>query len=362
MAEARGTGGGGAVGALGSMVSDAVLGAAERMVRPRPDDGRPLPAAPVPVTARIPTPSRIPVPTAPVRGVGGLAARVVAGVAPAVIERLDLDAIVQRVDIDRVLERVDVNRLIARVDVESLLDRVDPNTLIERIDVDRVVARVDVGPVAREAIEGLDLGEIIRESTVGLSGDVVRDARLHAMRADRAVERTADRVLGREERGAVIPAPGSFTSRAGLLSRAAAMVIDSLVVVLLGLMLLIVIASVRLLWSGGFDLGFIDAVPLRVGAVVLLLVYLAYGWGLDGRTVGGLAMGVRVLDADGSDLSFPRASVRSVLSVAFPIGLLWSVVSRRSASVQDLLVSTIVVHDWGRERTPERPAHRGEGR
>ncbi|HTI34494.1 MAG TPA: RDD family protein [Miltoncostaea sp.] len=344
------------------MVSDAVLGAAERVVRPRPDDGRPLPAAPVPVTARIPLPTRLPVPAAPVRGVGGLAARVVAGVAPAVIERLDLNAIVQRVDLDRVLERVDVNRILARVDVDALLERVDPNTLVERIDIDRVVSQVDMGSVAREAIDGLDLGEIVRESTMGVGGDAIRDARAHAMRADRALERAVDRPLGREERGAVIPAPGRASSRAGLLSRAAAVVVDSLVVVLIGLVLLIIAASLRLLWSGAFSLGFADAIGVRAGALVLLFAYLTYGWGLDGRTVGMQLMGLRVLDEDGSDLSFPRAGVRALLCMVFPIGLLWSLVSRRDASVQDLIVSTVVVHDWGRERTPERPAHRRETR
>jgi uncharacterized RDD family membrane protein YckC len=287
---------------------------------------------------------------------------VVAGVAPAVIERLDLNAIVQRVDVDRVLERVDVNRLLERVDVDALLGRVDPTTLIDRIDIDRVVGRVDMGSVAREAIDGLDLGEIVRESTVGVGGDAIRDARLHAMRADRALERPFDRALGRDERGAVIPAPGRATSRAGLLSRAAAVVIDRIMVVLIGLVLLIIAASLRLLWSGAFDLGFADGIGIRAGALVLLFAYLTYGWGLDGRTIGMRLMGLRVLDEAGTDLSFPRAGVRAVLCMVFPIGLLWSAVSRRSASVQDLIVSTVVVHDWGRERTPERPAHRGEGR
>jgi uncharacterized RDD family membrane protein YckC len=182
------------------------------------------------------------------------------------------------------------------------------------------------------------------------------------MRADRTVERAVDRTLGREERGAVIPAPGRATSRAGLLSRAAAVVIDSLVVVLIGLVLLIIAASLRLLWSGAFDIGFADGIGIRVGALVLLFAYLTYGWGLDGRTIGMQLMGLRVLDEDGTDLSFPRAAVRALLCMVFPIGLLWSAVSRRSASVQDLIVHTVVVHDWGRERTPERPAHRGEGR
>lgn len=350
MAEGRREGGRGAVGAVGSMVSDAMLGIAERVVRP-PAGSAPPPEPPAGAPAAPPH-------DGPGRAIGDVAGAVVGRIVPAVIEHVDVDAIVQRVDVDGVVGRVDVNRVLARVDVDGLLDRVDPNPLLDRVDIDRLVERVDMGAVAREAVEGLDLGEIVRESTVGLGGDAVRDARLEAMRADRAVERGVDRMLGREPRGAVIPAPGSATSRAGLLSRLGAMVIDSVVVVMLGLLVLVVIESVRLLWTTGFDLGFADGIPIRVGAVILLLAYLTYGWGLDGRTVGKLLVGLRVLDEDGSDLSFRRAFVRAVLVVVFPVGLLWAVLSRRSASVQDLLVSTVVVHDWGREPTPERPGRR----
>ncbi|MGE0027905.1 MAG: RDD family protein [Thermoleophilia bacterium] len=340
------------------MVSDAVLGMAERVVRPSAGPPAPRERSPEPSPG---TPPALPAPAAEghQRGIADVAGTVVGRIVPAVIEHVDVDAIVQKVDVDGVVERVDVNRVLARVDVDGILDRVDPNPLLDRVDIDRLIERVDMGAVAREAVEGLDLGEIVRESTVGLGGDVVRDARMEGMRVDRAVEQGVDRALGREPRGAVIDAPGDATSRAGMLSRLGATVIDSVVVVLLGLLILIVIGSIRLLWtSGGFDLGFADGIPIRVGAVVLLLAYLTYGWGLDGRTVGKLLWGLRVLDEDGSDLSFRRAFVRAVLVVIFPIGLLWAAVSRTSASVQDLIVSTVVVHDWGRERTPERPGRR----
>ncbi len=348
------TGGRGTAGTVGSMVSDAVLGMAERVVRP--SAGPPPPAEPTSEPA--PEPPSAPHPDGPGRGIGDVAGAVVGRIVPAVIDHVDVDAVVQRVDIDGVVERVDVNRVLARVDVDGILERVDPNPLLDRVDIDRLVGRVDMGAVAREAVEGLDLGEIVRESTVGLGGDVVRDARLEAMRVDRAVEGGFDRALGREPRGAVIEAPGDATSRAGLLSRLGATLIDSVVVVLLGLLLLLVLASLRLLWTTGFDVDFVAGVPVRVGAIVLLLAYLTYGWGLDGRTVGKLVFGLRVLDEDGSDLSFRRAFARAVLVVIFPVGLLWAAVSRTSASVQDLLVSTVVVHDWGRERTPERPRRR----
>jgi uncharacterized RDD family membrane protein YckC len=339
--------GGSAVGAVGSMVSDAVLGAAARVVRPsgaREQAPPPEPDRPLPAVVEPPGDAR-----EPDHGIGEVVGTVIGRIAPAVIERIDIDG---------VIERVDVNRVLDRVDVDALLDRVDPNPLLDRVEIDRVVERVDMGAVAREAIDGLDLGAIVRESTVGLGGDVVRDARLQLMRGDRALEGTADRLLGREPRGAVVAAPGSATSRAGILSRLGATVIDSLVVVLLGLVLLVVIASVRLLWTSDFGMGFADGIPIRVGAVVLLLAYLTYGWGLDGRTVGKLLLGLRVLDEDGSDLSFRRAFVRAVLVVVFPLGILWAVVSRTCASLQDLVVSTVVVHDWGREPTPERPGPR----
>ena len=41
-----------------------------------------------------------------------------------------------------------------------------------------------------------------------------------------------------------------------------------------------------------------------------------------------------------------RAVARAVLCLLFPIGLLWVVVSRRNASVQDLLVRSAVAYDW----------------
>jgi uncharacterized RDD family membrane protein YckC len=79
---------------------------------------------------------------------------------------------------------------------------------------------------------------------------------------------------------------------------------------------------------------------------VLLLAYLAIGWANTGRTFGKTVLGLRVVGRDGDRLSFPRAALRSLLCVAFPIGLFWCVVSRDSASVADLLVRSSVVYDW----------------
>jgi len=79
---------------------------------------------------------------------------------------------------------------------------------------------------------------------------------------------------------------------------------------------------------------------------VLLLAYLAIGWANTGRTFGKTVLGLRVVSGAGDRLPFPQAMLRSLLCVAFPIGLFWCVVSRENASVADLVVRSSVVYDW----------------
>jgi uncharacterized RDD family membrane protein YckC len=81
------------------------------------------------------------------------------------------------------------------------------------------------------------------------------------------------------------------------------------------------------------------------------------------RRATGLALGaaglalevLRVLDRSGRRLRVPRALLRAVLYVVFPAGLLWVLVSRRNASVQDLLVGTAVVYDWSYRHAGKSP-------
>ena len=58
-------------------------------------------------------------------------------------------------------------------------------------------------------------------------------------------------------------------------------------------------------------------------------------------------LGLRAVRRDGTDLSPWRALSRAVLYIIFLPGILWAIVSRKNASIQDLLVGTAVVYDWG---------------
>lgn len=140
--------------------------------------------------------------------------------------------------------------------------------------------------------------------------------------------------------------------RAGIASRLLAGAVDLVAAVLLALVALLVVSAVRGLFSRGFEIVDVPQPARGVLAGVLLVAYLGYGWGLEGRTLGKVVMGLRVVGDDGSDLSPGRGLLRALLAVLVPAGLLWALVSHRNASLQDIVLRTAVVHDWALPPSP----------
>jgi hypothetical protein len=165
-----------------------------------------------------------------------------------VVRRVDVDAIVDRVDVDAILDRVDLTSVVLqRVDLDALLtavlDRMDLTAVVlQRVDlealvgaaldqldltsvvldkvdlkavVDAALAKVDLVGIAEEVIDGVDLPEIIRESTGSMASDTVRGVRMQGIVADEAVGRAVDRLLLRRGRRAT-EAPGSEATAASL--------------------------------------------------------------------------------------------------------------------------------------------------
>ncbi|GHC80131.1 RDD family protein [Streptomyces flavofungini] len=143
-------------------------------------------------------------------------------------------------------------------------------------------------------------------------------------------------------------APAAQGQRAGIVSRTAAGALDlGFVGALCGAALLLYGLGDYLLTGVPFEL---PRLPGPGGAAAGSLVaagYLAGGWAVAGRTPGMQFAGLRVVAASGRPLPAGRAALRAVLCVLFPCGLLWVLVSRRNASLQDLLVRTAVLYDWG---------------
>jgi uncharacterized RDD family membrane protein YckC len=141
--------------------------------------------------------------------------------------------------------------------------------------------------------------------------------------------------------------------RAGVVSRTAAGVVD-LAVVVLGVLGAVIGWSV---WKFFFSTGERLSVdwPSRMGLGALggsiLFLYLAWAWARSGKTLGKRVLGLTVVTTTGRPLSVLVAVARAALYVVFPVGLAWCVVSKERASVQDLLLRTAVVYDWGGRRT-----------
>jgi hypothetical protein len=129
-----------------------------------------------------------------------------------VLQRVDLDVVVGRVltgldeeTLGVLLEKVDVNGIARRLDIEAVLDRMDlTTTVLRRVDlvrvVDAVLDQMDLIALANEIIEGVDLPEIIRDSTGSMASETVKGVRMQGIGADQAVDRAINRLLLRRDR------------------------------------------------------------------------------------------------------------------------------------------------------------------
>jgi uncharacterized RDD family membrane protein YckC len=133
----------------------------------------------------------------------------------------------------------------------------------------------------------------------------------------------------------------------GFVSRLVADAVDLGVVWVMGVSAILIIGVLRYVLVGPpFQLPVLPGWMLSTAGGAIVVGYLAAGWAGTGRTVGKQLAGLRVLHRSGRRLSIRRALLRAVLYVVFPAGLLWVLVSRRNASVQDLVVGSVVIYDW----------------
>jgi uncharacterized RDD family membrane protein YckC len=145
--------------------------------------------------------------------------------------------------------------------------------------------------------------------------------------------------------------------RAGFVSRIVADAVDLAVIWAMGLSALLFAAVVRWLLTGPpFRTPVLPAWLGTAAGLVIAVAYLASGWAATGRTLGKQVAGLRLLDRAGRRVPLRRTLLRAVLCVAFPAGLLWILVSRRNASVQDVLVGTTVIYDWSYRPTESPPS------
>jgi uncharacterized RDD family membrane protein YckC len=141
---------------------------------------------------------------------------------------------------------------------------------------------------------------------------------------------------------------------AQLPSRLTAAVIDLAVMALAMLLILLFLLAAGL---GDID----DALFAGITISMVLLVFLGYPLTMEtltrGRTLGKLALGLRVVRDDGGPITFRHALVRSLVGLALerpgiflptlgpPIGLVVSMFSARGKRIGDMAAGTLVLQD-----------------
>jgi hypothetical protein len=115
-----------------------------------------------------------------------------------VAARIDLNAIVERIDIDAIAARIDLDAIASRIDLDAIVGRVDLDAIVGRVDLDAIVARIDLPGLTEQVIEEVDLGEIIRESSSTMASETVDALRVQGMRVDGLVSQIVDRILLRK--------------------------------------------------------------------------------------------------------------------------------------------------------------------
>jgi uncharacterized RDD family membrane protein YckC len=135
--------------------------------------------------------------------------------------------------------------------------------------------------------------------------------------------------------------------RAGLITRVVAATVDALSV---AAALVVGYAAVNIFSlivnPRGFELIRVSAAVSMTTALVVCVVYLGAAWSVTGRTYGDRVMGLRVVGGRGRRIRAPRALVRAILCVGFPVGLLWCAASTSRRSLQDAVLRTSVIYDW----------------
>jgi uncharacterized RDD family membrane protein YckC len=135
---------------------------------------------------------------------------------------------------------------------------------------------------------------------------------------------------------------------AGIVTRTLANVVDLAITVLVVAGLYLGWAAITFLRRGvDYQAPVVSYRAAYLTGFLVLVGYFTVCWATTGRTYGDRLLGIRVRTRGDLDLSGARSFVRALLCALFPVLLAWVAVSRTQRSVQDLIVGTHVVYDWG---------------
>ncbi len=145
---------------------------------------------------------------------------------------------------------------------------------------------------------------------------------------------------------------------AGFASRLLSLLIDLLLLILIlaiaSLLLTEITTVTRSLWSSltGQELSSLltQLTYSVLGIFTVYAVYFIFFWTFLGKTVGGIIIGLRLVNREGKKPSFWRCTFRFLVEFGIPgmliIGSIWIFINPRRRSIFDLISGTFVVYDW----------------
>lgn len=143
--------------------------------------------------------------------------------------------------------------------------------------------------------------------------------------------------------------------RAGIVSRVIACTVDFFLVVLVVLGGYGAVSAAIFLWSpSAFKFPEPSGLVLLIAGGIVMFVYLTAAWATTGRSYGDHLLGLRVVNYRGERMHLAGAAVRAGMYVVFPIGVFYALVSSANRSVQDVVLRTSVIYDWGAREQPSR--------
>ncbi len=238
----------------------------------------------------------------------------------------------------RVLERV-VAELASSGELERLLNTAlaSPRTLEL---TDRVLASDETQHALRQVAASPEVREAIARQTTGLAEEVVGGVRASAVRLDDRVERA----VRRRERS-------SHPVHAGLVTRALALTIDAIVILVLYMSVVGAFALVSSL-VGELRPQWLVGVLLGGGWGLASGTYFVLFWSAAGQTPGMRLLDLRVRTAAGGVPSVGRSIVRLVGLVLSIVPLFAGFVpvlfDERRRGLADFLARTVVLYDDAR--------------
>ena len=236
--------------------------------------------------------------------------------------------------VDLLVEHRVLERMAAELARTGALDRmVDEALASPRTSelVDRVIASPELRRAVREIASSREVREAVAQQTTGFVEELAAEVRRWARRLD----------------GRIGKRPAGVTPYGGVVTRALALTVDALLIVVVftaisGFVALIssLVGTLRPAWLVGSLLG--------AGWVLVGGVYFVLFWSAAGRTPGMQLLRVRVRVASGGPPGVGRAIVRALATwvsiVPFFAGYLPVLFDRHRRGLPDLVAGTEVVY------------------